>query len=163
MTMKLWILLAAVMLAFTDIAMPVVAQSGGASTAQRARSTRNGDSVDIKEAQKALKHNGHDPGLIDGVIGPHTSAALMAYQKEQGLSVTGRLDDATLAKLEARSASDARLRSGSSGSQPTGDTRPSAVDPADAHKSGANVGEGASYNRSTEKGQSTMKGANQQK
>lgn len=161
--MKLWILLAAVMLAFTDIAMPVVAQSGGASTAQRARSTRNGDSVDIKEAQKALKHNGHDPGLIDGVIGPHTSAALMAYQKEQGLSVTGRLDDATLAKLEARSASDARLRSGSSGSQPTGDTRPSAVDPADAHKSGANVGEGASYNRSTEKGQSTMKGANQQK
>jgi peptidoglycan hydrolase-like protein with peptidoglycan-binding domain len=125
--------------------------------------TRNGDSADIKEAQKALKHNGHDPGLIDGVIGPHTSAALMAYQKEQGLSVTGRLDDATLAKLEARSASDARLRSGSSGSQPTGDTRPSAVDPADAHKSGANVGEGASYNRSTEKGQSTMKGANQQK
>jgi peptidoglycan hydrolase-like protein with peptidoglycan-binding domain len=163
MTMKLWILLAAVMLAFTDIAMPVVAQSGGASTAQRARSTRNGDSVDIKEAQKALKHNGHDPGLIDEVIGPHTSAAPMAYQKEQGLSVTGRLDDATLAKLEARSASDARLRSGSSGSQPTGDTRPSAVDPADAHKSGANVGEGASYNRSTEKGQSTMKGANQQK
>jgi peptidoglycan hydrolase-like protein with peptidoglycan-binding domain len=146
------------MLVFTDIVMPVVAQSGGASTAQRARSTRNGDSADIKEAQKALKHNGHDPGLIDEVIGPHTSAALMAYQKEQGLSVTGRLDDATLAKLEPRSASDARLRSGSSGSQPTGDTRPSAVDPADAHKRGANVGEGASYNRSTETGQSTMKG-----
>ena len=161
--MKLWILLAAVMLVFTDIAMPVVAQSGGASTAQRARPTGNGDSADVKKAQKALKHNGHDPGLIDGVIGPHTSAALMAYQKEQGLSVTGRLDDVTLAKLEARSASDTRLRSGSSGSQPTGDTRPSAVDPADAHKSGANVGEGASYNRSTEKGQSTMKGANQQK
>ena len=58
--MKLWILLAAVMLVFTDIAMPVVAQSGGASTAQRARSTRNGDSGDVEEAQKALKHNGHE-------------------------------------------------------------------------------------------------------
>lgn len=163
-TMKTWVLLAAVMLVFTEIVTPVVAQSGGASTAQRARSTRDGDSADIKEAQKALKQNGHDPGLIDGVIGPHSSAALRAYQKEQGLSVTGRLDDATLAKLEPRRTSDARPRSGSSGSQPTGgDTRPSAVDPAEAHKTGANVGEGASYNRSTETDQSTMKGADQKK
>ena len=37
-----------------------------------------------------------------------------------------------------------------------GDTRPSAVDPAQSTKTGANTGEGASYNRSTEKGQSTL-------
>jgi hypothetical protein len=37
-----------------------------------------------------------------------------------------------------------------------GDTTPSAVDPAQADKTGANAGEGASYNRSTEKGDSAM-------
>lgn len=37
-----------------------------------------------------------------------------------------------------------------------GDTRPSAVDPAQSTTTGANTGEGASYNRSTEKGDSAM-------
>ena len=37
-----------------------------------------------------------------------------------------------------------------------GDTRPSAVDPAQSTKTGANAGEGASYNRSSEKGDSSM-------
>jgi hypothetical protein len=36
-----------------------------------------------------------------------------------------------------------------------GDTKPNAVDPAQGTTTGANVGEGASYSRSTEKGQST--------
>jgi hypothetical protein len=40
--------------------------------------------------------------------------------------------------------------------QTGGDTTPSAVDPAQADKTGANAGEGASYNRSTEKGESTL-------
>ena len=44
-----------------------------------------------------------------------------------------------------------------SGSPKTGgDERPSAVDPAQATKTGANSGEGASYNRSNEKGDSTL-------
>ena len=37
-----------------------------------------------------------------------------------------------------------------------GDVKPSAVDPAQATKTGANTGEGASYNRSSEKGDSAM-------
>ena len=162
--MKTWALLPAVMLVITEIVTPVVAQSGGPSEAQRARSKTNGENADIKKAQEALKQNGHDPGRIDGVIGPQTSAALRSYQKEQGLSTTGRLDDATQAKLEPKSTPDGQPRSSSSGSPPTGgDPRPSAVDPAEAHKTGANVGEGSSYNRSTETGQSTMKGADQKK
>ena len=90
---------------------------------------------DVKRAQQALAQAGHDPGAIDGVMGPRTAAALKAYQKANGLDETGRLDDATLAKL------------GPAG----GDTKPSPVDPAQAKKTGANAGEGASYNRSTEK------------
>lgn len=44
-----------------------------------------------------------------------------------------------------------------SGPQTGGDTRPNAVDPAQAETTGANAGEGASYSRSNEKGESTLR------
>jgi peptidoglycan hydrolase-like protein with peptidoglycan-binding domain len=100
--------------------------------------------ADIERVQTALKQNGHDPGPIDGVSGPRTTAALKAYQKAQGLEPTGRLDEATRAKLDASAKSESTSQAG-------GDTRPSPVDPAQATKTGANVGEGASYSRSTQK------------
>lgn len=108
---------------------------------------QKGGRAEIERMQHALKQEGHDPGPIDGVMGAQTRDALRAYQKQHGLSVTGQLDDATLATL------------GHAG----GDTRPNAVDPAQATKTGANVGEGASYSRSTEKGSSTVSGGEQKK
>jgi peptidoglycan hydrolase-like protein with peptidoglycan-binding domain len=104
--------------------------------------------ADVERAQKALKQAGHDPGPADGVLGVQTSAALRAYQKAHGLEPTGRLDAATAARLREPDAAAASPKTG-------GDTRPNAVDPAQASKTGGNVGEGASYSRSTEKGQST--------
>jgi putative peptidoglycan binding protein len=115
-------------------ALQVPAEAGGA---------------DVERAQQALKQMGHDPGPVDGVIGAQTAAALRAYQKAQGLRVTGQLDAATTAKLGEPA--KAPLNSPQTG----GDTRPNAVDPSQAAKTGANVGEGASYSRSNEKGQST--------
>ena len=109
-------------------------------------------SADVERAQKALKQVGHDPGPVDGVMGARTSAALKAYQEKQGLSVTGQLDAATAAKLAESNQAPA-----ASPSRTGGDTKPNAVDPAQATKTGTNVGEGASYSRSTEKGQSTTK------
>jgi peptidoglycan hydrolase-like protein with peptidoglycan-binding domain len=53
----------------------------------------------VVAAQQALKDKGHDPGTIDGKMGPHTRAAVSGYQKAEGLKVTGRLDDDTRAKL----------------------------------------------------------------
>jgi len=41
--------------------------------------------------------------------------------------------------------------------QTGGDEKPNAVDPAEATKTGGNAGEGASYSRSNEKGESTTK------
>ena len=99
---------------------------------------------DIERVQKSLKANGHDPGPIDGVNGPRTAAALKAYQKAQGLEATGRPDDATLAKLGGANRTPSTTQSG-------GDTRPSPADPAQSTKTGANVGEGASYSRSNQK------------
>lgn len=53
----------------------------------------------VMTAQQALKDKGHDPGTIDGKMGPHTRAALADYQKAEGLKVTGRLDGDTRVKL----------------------------------------------------------------
>jgi opacity protein-like surface antigen len=53
----------------------------------------------VKAAQQALKDKGHDPGPIDGKMGPKTPAALKAFQKGEGLPETGRLDSATRGKL----------------------------------------------------------------
>ena len=53
----------------------------------------------ILTAQQALKDKGHDPGTIDGRMGPRTRGALSDYQKAEGLTVTGRLDGDTRAKL----------------------------------------------------------------
>jgi peptidoglycan hydrolase-like protein with peptidoglycan-binding domain len=53
----------------------------------------------VMAVQQALKDKGHDPGMIDGKIGPRTHAAIADYQKAEGLKQTGRLDDETRAKL----------------------------------------------------------------
>jgi peptidoglycan hydrolase-like protein with peptidoglycan-binding domain len=53
----------------------------------------------VKQVQEALKAQGHDPGPIDGVMGPQTQEALRAYQRSQNLTETGRLDPETSEKL----------------------------------------------------------------
>lgn len=62
-------------------------------------SAARGNREQVKAAQQSLRDKGHDPGTIDGVMGPKTQAALKDFQKKQGLSETGRLDAETMAKL----------------------------------------------------------------
>jgi hypothetical protein len=54
----------------------------------------------IKKLQRALKAEGVDPGVIDGVFGPHTEAAVRAYQLQSGLVADGEAGRATLARLK---------------------------------------------------------------
>ena len=54
---------------------------------------------EVMAAQQALKDKGHDPGTIDGRMGPRTRARLSDYQKAEGLKVTGQLDTETRGKL----------------------------------------------------------------
>ena len=63
------------------------------------RMTGGGKKDDVVAAQQALKDKGHDPGMIDGRLGPRTRAALKDYQKAEGLKMTGRLDSETRARL----------------------------------------------------------------
>ena len=55
--------------------------------------------AEIVKVQQALKAKGHDPGTVDGILGPNTIAALQAFQKSEGLDPSGRLDRGTLEKL----------------------------------------------------------------
>lgn len=59
-----------------------------------------GQSDEVKELQSFLAEEGYDPGKPDGFMGPRTARALEAFQQDQGLSVTGEIDVATLAEIE---------------------------------------------------------------
>lgn len=57
------------------------------------------DHEKVKAAQQALKDKGHDPGDVDGRMGPKTQQALRDFQKAQGIQATGRLDAKTMQSL----------------------------------------------------------------
>ena len=54
---------------------------------------------DVRAAQQALRDRGFDPGPIDGVKGPRTTAAVKEFQQKENLNVTGSLDAETNARL----------------------------------------------------------------
>lgn len=66
---------------------------------------KEGDSGEaVKHVQQALKDKGFDPGVIDGEFGPGTEAAVMAFQKSEGLAADGVVGQQTLIRLEITSA-----------------------------------------------------------
>ena len=75
--------------------------SGGAMSGDSSRGMRahKVGKANVKQVQEALKAQGHDPGPVDGVMGPQTQEALRAYQRSQNLTETGRLDRETSDKL----------------------------------------------------------------
>lgn len=54
---------------------------------------------EISGLQGRLRHLGYPVGPADGTLDPRSVEALRAFQTEQGLEVTGELDDATQDKL----------------------------------------------------------------
>ena len=58
-----------------------------------------GSQTHVAAAQQALKTNGHNPGPIDGYMGPQTAAAVREFQQKEQLQVTGQLDPDTLGRL----------------------------------------------------------------
>ncbi|MBI2216984.1 MAG: peptidoglycan-binding protein [Candidatus Rokubacteria bacterium] len=75
----------------------------------------------IKAVQEALKDKGHDPGEIDGLMGPKTKAALRDFQQKEGLKESGRLDKETMAKLGVEMKAGAADTSSPAASPGTGD------------------------------------------
>jgi peptidoglycan hydrolase-like protein with peptidoglycan-binding domain len=69
-----------------------------------AREASSGASVslsreEIRQLQIVLKEKGFFEGEPDGVLGPRTRQALIAFQREQGLQATGQIDVRTVTAL----------------------------------------------------------------
>ncbi|MGH8663288.1 MAG: peptidoglycan-binding domain-containing protein [Burkholderiales bacterium] len=63
------------------------------------------DSQTVRQVQQALADKGHNPGPIDGVMGPQTRAALQKYQRQNNLSGASGLDKQTLDSLGVQASS----------------------------------------------------------
>lgn len=59
---------------------------------------------EVRAVQQALREQGFNPGPIDGVMGPRTSAAVRDFQQKENLTVTGQLDAETRSRLMAEGA-----------------------------------------------------------
>src|SRR3954447_3490452 len=68
---------------------------------------RSADTLSTRDAQEALRSKGYFNGTVDGKYGPQTREALTKFQREQGLPVTGRLDEATSARLKSAPTTEA--------------------------------------------------------
>ncbi|MBQ5926917.1 MAG: peptidoglycan-binding protein, partial [Clostridia bacterium] len=68
---------------------------------------------DVKEVQRRLKQWGYYDGSVDGVFGAGTKAAVVAFQKKNGLKADGIVGKATYQALGMNS--NANALSGSSG------------------------------------------------
>ncbi len=53
----------------------------------------------VRQAQVWLNYLGEDTGGIDGIIGPQTRAALMVFQHDHALKISGAPDEETLVAL----------------------------------------------------------------
>ncbi|HEU4640771.1 MAG TPA: peptidoglycan-binding domain-containing protein [Candidatus Binatia bacterium] len=78
------------------------------------KGTEGMSASDIKQVQQALKAKGHDAGT-SGVMDDKTREAIRAFQKSEGLTMTGTIDDKTAKALGVSSKSSSG--SGASGSR----------------------------------------------
>lgn len=53
----------------------------------------------IKQIQALLTYLGYDPGTVDGINGPNTTAAVLAFQRQEDLQQDGKPGPATQAAL----------------------------------------------------------------
>lgn len=69
--------------------------SGGA----RALSKYGSRGTEVTQIQQRLQELGYDPGTADGIYGTRTQNAVIAFQKDQGLTADGIVGKNTLAAL----------------------------------------------------------------
>jgi peptidoglycan hydrolase-like protein with peptidoglycan-binding domain len=81
-------------------------KSGSAMKSGKSGPAAGGNAEQVKTVQQALKDKGHDPGDVDGKLGPKTQQAIRDYQQKEGLKATGRLDTETAAKLGVQAKAD---------------------------------------------------------
>ena len=61
----------------------------GSTSAPRGSTTRSLPDPTVRAIQQRLNELGYDAGTVDGLFGPQTRSAIIAFQKEHGLEATG--------------------------------------------------------------------------
>src|SRR5687767_8624043 len=120
-------------LASAPIAFAAGDTSGSSSSTHRSGSSMSGsgygasssmDSQTVRQVQQALSDKGHNPGAIDGIMGPRTRAALQDYKRKNNLSGASGLDQQTLDSLGVQASSSmgssSRMSGADSGSSAGG-------------------------------------------
>ena len=75
---------------------------GGAAPSQTFVPGQGGNTLSMREAQQRLNQLGYNVGTADGAAGPRTAAGLRAFQRDNGLPTSGRLDAATMDLLSTK-------------------------------------------------------------
>lgn len=58
--------------------------------------------ADVNELQFILRNLGYNPGYLDGVFGPLTKNAVMTFQKNNSINITGMVDATTVIELKRK-------------------------------------------------------------
>jgi len=86
---------------------------------------------DMRAVEQALQSKGYKPGKIDGVVDDEARAAIRAFQKDNGFSVTGMVDQKTADRLGVRINSKSGRSSTSGAAGRSGASTDSKVKPGD--------------------------------
>jgi peptidoglycan hydrolase-like protein with peptidoglycan-binding domain len=76
----------------------VTTERSGTVTSERS-GTMNLSRDEIRQVQLMLNQKGFNIGEPDGVMGPRTKEALMAFQRREGFQASGQIDQQTMAAL----------------------------------------------------------------
>lgn len=82
-------------------AAPAAAEGTPAAPVANANAGRPSESATILAVQTALNQTGYGPVAADGTVNTATADAIRRFQLEQGLDLTGRVDDALIARMTA--------------------------------------------------------------
>jgi peptidoglycan hydrolase-like protein with peptidoglycan-binding domain len=85
----------------------------------------------MRAVEQALQSKGYKPGKIDGVVDDEARAAIRAFQKDNGFSVTGMVDQKTADRLGVRINSKSGRSSTSGAAGRSGASTDSKVKPGD--------------------------------
>ena len=85
--------------ATTENLADTMASQDGADMASDVPNIPDSEARPIMQAQVVLDRQGFGPGVIDGKEGISTTNALKGFQEANGLTVSGEMDEATMAKL----------------------------------------------------------------
>jgi peptidoglycan L-alanyl-D-glutamate endopeptidase CwlK len=88
---------------------------------------RGSSGPDVLTLQSTLKQLGFDPNGVDGMFGPGTESAVIAFQKSKGLTPDGMVGPNTAAALQSSAVAGANVSATTTGATVTGSSTSSAT------------------------------------